>query len=270
MSRVYNTDNASDIAELRAMSFDGFGGQQIIPRLSTYGEQDALDLGLQPLESVPDVLVPKDSYKEVIEHCHKEKVFPLYWMYDSWCPAGTKWNQDGLGYCWTWSGTACVMTVRAAERKPLVQLSPVSMGFLVGWANRGNYLESYIKGARETGITPASFVPNQHSPNPSSFKDGWEDARKLYLLDAVYDTSNRSKEVMTQHCISILATGRPLFSALYWWGHAVPYMSVRWDDKLGLVWKIRNSHNEEDCIELSGSRGVPDEAFGFVSTKVTE
>src|SRR5574343_1790687 len=127
------------------------------------------------------------------------------------------------------------------------------MGFLVGWANRGNYLESYIKGARETGITPASFVPNQHSPNPSSFKDGWEDARKLYLLDAVYDTSNRSKDVMTQHCISILATGRPLFSALYWWGHAVPVMAVNMDAKGNIEWVIRNSHNESDVIVITRS-----------------
>jgi hypothetical protein len=68
---------------------------------------------------------------------------------------------------------------------------------------------------------------------------------------------------MIQHAISILWTGRPLYIAYNWWGHALECCGVRWDEsvKYNIVWQIRNSHNEEDIIELTGDRGIPDESY---------
>jgi hypothetical protein len=246
---------------------------EIFARQSRYGDALAEEFGLQPIESVPDVLIPKDSYKEVIDTCHALKVFPIYHQYNSWCPPGQKWNQNGLGYCWTWSGTAALMTVRAAENKELVQLAPVSMGYLVNWRNAGNYLESFIKGAREQGIAPASHVPDSLKNNPSSFKPGWDTERAKYKLDGVWDTNTQDSDSTTiQHCLSVLAYGKPLYVAYAWWGHAVPVVSMRYDANVAnkIVFVIRNSHNESDVIELVGSKAVPDEAFGFISTKTEE
>jgi hypothetical protein len=77
---------------------------------------------------------------------------------------------------------------------------------------------------------------------------------------------------MIQHCLSILAYGRPLQIAYSWWGHALNLVAIRWDETVvnNIVWVIRNSHNESDVIELVGSKGVPDEAYGFISTELTE
>lgn len=271
--RAFDTDNMDDLLALRNMKTPMFGDAEIYPRRTVYGDAESEAIGLTPVEAVPNVLVPRDSYKEVIAECHEKKIFPLYHMYDSWCPKGTRWNQNGLGYCWTWSGTAAMMTVRAAEAKETIQLAPVSMGFLVGWANRGNYLESFIEGAREQGVAPASFVPEQHNNNPRSFKGGWDVERRKYKLGQVWDTNCRDGAATAmQHVISILAYGRPLYVAYYWWAHAVPIVAVRWDEsKKGyIVVVIRNSHNEDDVIELFGSKAVPYEAFGFISTLVTE
>jgi hypothetical protein len=261
-----NTDSVVDMAILQSHPL--YDTPEVFPRKTRYGYSDAAAAGLTPVEAVPDVLVPKDSFKEVIQRCEAEKSFPIHHMYASWCPPGNRFNQNGLGYCWTWSGTACVLTVREAEGKPFIPLAPVSMGYLVNWANQGNYLESFIKGAREQGICPGGI--NDHSNQASK----WNNAeRAKYRINTVWDTNARAGDAtMIQHCLSILSYGRPLYGAWNWWGHAVAVVAIRWDESAlnNIVWVLRNSHNEDDVIELTGSRGVPDEAYGFIDTILGE
>ena len=138
MIRHYNTD--SDMAQLLAMRPDR-SQPEVFARRTKYGHSSAINAGLTPVEAIPDVLVSPTDYKDVLAKAHELKILPVYHQYNSWAPAGTfRWNQNGLPYCWTWSGTAGLLDVRAIEQKPTVLLAPVSMGFLVGWKDRGNYL----------------------------------------------------------------------------------------------------------------------------------
>jgi hypothetical protein len=246
----------------------------VLPRITRYGDADAKG---KPVENTTVKLYDPSDYKEVITRCHEQKSFPMYWQKRTWAPDGFRWNQNGIGYCWTWSGTAGMMDLRAIEGKDTVRLAPVSMGFLVNWADRGNYLESYIEGAQEIGVAPASYMPgediNSHDRNYRNYKDGWKDARGSYRLGEVWDTDTRNGDARTiQHCLSILAYGRPLYIAYSWWGHALECIGLLWDEtkKNNLVWVIRNSHNETKPIYLDGNRGVPDEAYGFASTEFAD
>lgn len=270
MIHRYDTDTQSHIL-LAQRGYEAV--PEVFPRRTRYGDSDALKLGLDPVESVPDVLVTKDAYKAVIADCHARQIFPMYHQHASWAPVGFQYNQNGLGYCWTWSGTGAVMDVRATEGKETVLLAPVSMGYLVGWANRGNYLESFIEGAKNDGICPAINGDVNSHQNSASTWAGLSDKRKLYRLGQVWDTNPKAgDDVMIQHCLSILAYGRPLYIAYNWWSHALCCVGMRWDESVlnNIVWVIRNSHNESDLIELTGSKGVPDEAYGFISTQLTE
>jgi hypothetical protein len=236
-----------------------------LPRQTTYGAAP----GLVPFgEAYPDKLIQPGDYKAAIEHCEIEQIFPIYHEHATWAPPGFRWNQNGLNYCWSWGGTAALMDLRAREGKPTVQLSPVSMGYLVNWRNAGNYLESMIGGLKEHGVCEASFTPDLHSIRPKSFKDGWEANALKYRLGEVWDCDPRN---MLQHALSVLATGTPLYIAYNWWGHALECVGIRWDtrEKDNVVWIIRNSHDEDDVIELTGNKGVPDEAYGFRAS-VTE
>lgn len=246
------------------------GGDQyipgVIPRKTVYGDAP----GLVPVGDVPDVLIDMADAKEIIAHCHEWRIFPMYHQENSWAPDGFKWNQNGLGYCWTWSGTGDVMNCRARENKPMVMLSPVSMGYLVNWRNNGNYLESFLEGARKHGIAPASCVPDQHSRNPRSYSDDWEEQALKYRIaeDGVWDTN---KSEMLRHCLSILQNGTSCHIAYNWWGHALSLIGLIWDESQtnNVRWVIRNSHNEDTPIEMTGRRGVPDEAFGVHATVTT-
>lgn len=257
--KVYDTDKISDVNELLKLTSPN--RYQVYPRKYAYGTPQSVNQGLIPVEAVPNVLIEPNEYKERIQAAHAAQTLPIYHMYASWRPKGTRYNQNGLPYCWTWSGTGCVMTTRAAEAKPTVLLAPVSMGYLVGWQNRGNYLSSFIQGARKDGICPA---PNGdfNSTNRSSSYWAEVNQRNLYRLDKVWDTRSSA---MTQHCISILCYGRSLYIAYNWWGHALELVGIRYENNQ-LQWDISNSHNEPDVITLTGSRAIPDEAYGFIST----
>lgn len=260
MIRRFNCDDPETMRLLAvAARTHGNGSVGAIPRKTAYGDS----LGLLPFgEAFPDLVVEPNDYKEVIRHCHDEQIFPLYHQRASWAPSGKRWNQNGLNYCWSWGGTAALMDIRAREEKPAVELAPVSMGYLVNWRNAGNYLESMIDGLKKTGVCSAEFVPDPFSMNPRKFKAGWDEDRLNYRLGEVWDCDPRR---MLQHSLSVLRTGTPLYIAYNWWGHALEVVAIRWDESQrdNVVWVIRNSHNEDDVIELTGANGVPDEAYGF-------
>ena len=260
-ARTYDTDNATDYADLLKMSQVAF--HQALPRQELYGSAAAEAMGLEPIESIPDVLIQPDQYDDALKQAHERQTMPIYHMYYTWRPQGTRYNQDGIGYCWTWSGTGCVMTTRAMEDKETVILAPVSMGYLVGWADRGNYLASFIQGAREQGICPA--VDGNFNDLRRS-KAVWDAVgrRNEFQLDQVWDTR---KSDMVKHCISGLCYGRSGYIAYNWWGHALELVGIRMVNGV-LHWDISNSHNETDVITLTGTRAVPDECYFFISTKM--
>jgi hypothetical protein len=206
------------------------------------------------------MVIPRADWPAVIAECHAKQMFPLYHQRASGVFADG-WNQDGLGYCWAFGLTAAVMDAREAEGQKPVRLAPTSLGWLVRWRNQGYYLDGAIEGANKRGIAPAEYVPDL-SISPSRFKPGWEEAAKLYRPLEWWDTNRRAgTDAFIGQCLAILRTGRPLYIAYNWWGHALECVALEWKSG-GVVWTLRNSHGERDVIELAGSRGIPDEAYG--------
>jgi len=76
------------------------------------------------------------------------------------------------------------------------------------------------------------------------------------------DSRRRDEREQVRHCVSLLLAGNPLYIAYNWWSHALMMAGVEWDEsaKYNLRWIAINSHGD-GRIELTGSRGVPDEAY---------
>jgi len=235
-----------------------------MPRKSLYGSAP----GLAPLGDMADKLVSPSDYKEVIADCHRDRTFAYYHQRETWLPPQTRWNQSTLKYCWTWGSTAALMDLQAAEGKAVEPLSPVSLGWAVGWSNRGNYLESAIAGLRERGVCRQKFTPKIHSRNHRAYLDGWEADAANNRLDEVWDCDNTRYDRMIQHAVTGLAVGGPGYCAYDWWGHALELVALEWDESVlwNTVWVLRNSHNEADVIRLHGRRAVPSELYIFRST----
>jgi hypothetical protein len=239
--------------------------QGALPRRRPYGAYP----GLVPFgEAYPDKLIDPSDYKEVIARCHREQIFPMYHQRNTWGAVGFRWYQNGLPYCWAWSATAATMDCEAREGKPVELLSPVSLGWLVSWRERGYYLAETIEGIKARGIAPMSFTPNPHDPTPRKFVDGWEEAAMRHRILDAWDTDNSTLAKRIQYGISVLATASSDYIAYDWWGHALECVGVVWDETVAnnLCWVIRNSHDEDNFIELTGDKAVPDEQYGIVST----
>jgi len=243
------------------------GGPQVLPRRTLYGSHEAGEHGLIPLGEYPDKLIDLADLKEIIAYCHANKIFPLYHQEAAgWAPG---YNQNGYGYCWTYGLTGCAMDCREGENQDHVRLSPFSLGWLVDWKNAGYYLDGTIKGARDRGIATIEYVP-EYNLRPNTFKPGWEQDALKYRVLEWWDTQGTSAQTMLQHCATILSMGRPCFVAYNFWGHALELVALNWDQRYpnNVVWVLRNSHGELEVIGLTGSRGVPDEAYGPRSTSL--
>jgi hypothetical protein len=254
----------NDLARARRRRFRKPGCR---PRETVYGAEP----GLIPFgEAMPDQLVDPADYKSVIEHCHAQKIFPLYHQRATWAPTGYQWTQNGLNFCWAWGLGASMMDCGAAEGRPTRILSPVTLGWLVRWRNSGNYLADAVRGALERGIATMAFTPDPHDLSRKSFVEGWEaDALENRLAEA-WDADTSSKASAVRYAISILKTGRSLYIAYDWWGHALSCCGVVWDETQpnNLIWLLRNSHDEDDVIEMTGDRAVPDEIIGIRANRI--
>jgi len=237
-----------------------------LPRVTEYGSVP----GLQAYcADSPDALVDPNDYKEVIQSCHEQKVFPQYHQAATWCPDGKRWNQDGLPYCWAWGTTTGLQDCAAREGKNWPLLSPVSLGHCVGWRKRGNYLDDVVQGAMERGVCSQAFTPDNHSRDYRRYKDDWEEDALKHRIHEAWDINTRSGDARTiQECITVLRTGTSVPVTYNWWNHIVCVIGLEWDESQtnNLVWIIRNSHNENAPIRLTGRRAVPDDAVGIRAT----
>jgi len=237
----------------------------ILPRYLSYGSTEARTHGLTPFADNLDALIPWDAMEERINEANELRQMPMHYLEES---KAEPHNQGGTNYCWAYALVECMEALRPMENQVYRRLGPASLGWLVGWRNRGNFLSSAIKGAMERGIARSDLVPDGLY-NPRDFGDGWQDDAMNHKPHEFTDTDRSSEKFMAQQCASLLVAGLPLYLAFNWWGHAIAGMGVVWDEreKYNLRWINWNSHGD-GRIEMTGSRGVPDEAYAVRVTTV--
>ncbi len=238
----------------------------VLPRHVAYGSPDAREHGMTPFSDTPDQLIPWDEMKERINLANERRQMPIHYLEDV---NAQPHSQGGTNFCWAYGITACVEALRPMENQPFLRLGAASLGWLVGWRNRGYYLSATVKGAAERGIARADLVPDA-TYNRRDFEAGWEDDALNQKPHEFTDLDRSSEKLMAQQCASMLVAGLPLYIAFNWWSHAIAGMGVVWDEseKHNLRWINWNSHGD-GRIEMTGSRGVPDEAYAVRVTTVS-
>lgn len=259
----FNADTQSELLlAKRSVSF-----AQYLPRQSVYGESSAYMMGLDPVEAGLDKILTEADLEGAIKRAHETKSFPMYWDQRTWGKDKFKYYQNGIGYCWTFGGTAGLMTLAPLLRRTEIKLAPVSMGFCVNWANRGWHLDGWANAAKTRGVAVAPDGNVNSLNRDARFWEKYEATRVFGRLRTAWDTNNgASIKTMALQCASILCYGRPLYIAYDWWSHALCAMGLLWTPGtfMNLTWVIRNSHGEDHLITLEGQRGVPSEAIGLI------
>ena len=237
----------------------------VLPRYVPYGSLQAVSLALIPVDQQPDVLVPKDQWKERIEEANAKRMFPIHFLEKAKAPAK---NQAWTNYCWAYALASVLEALGLMQGRLYRRLAAATLGRLVNFKNQGYWLTEALSGAKEFGIASSLFAQDG-TTDERTFKPGWEadglNNRPLEWFDTVgVDNRRRNEEEQVHQCVSLLLSPTPLFQAHFWWGHAVMGAGLIWDpkQKYNLRWVAVNSHGD-GRIELTGSRGVPDEAYGL-------
>lgn len=261
----YGDDNYQElILRQRELGSAEFGA---LPRRSVYGSAEAAALGLTPIHEAPSPLVPKSEWQAVIEECHAKKIFPMYHLKASGLVSGGSWTQNGFNYCWSWGATLCLMTRRAVEGQPPKLLNPLTNGYLVRYRNVGFFLDETIAGLGERGVASVEAAPATSLRDVERTESQWRPDGLNYRVSKVFDTNRADgEEAMISQALTILRMGDPGYIAHNWWSHALTCMGMNWDPKErnSIVWLDWNSH-ADGLIELTGTKGVPDEFYGFAA-----
>jgi len=242
-------------------NFQQQGG--ILKREIAYGSPQARQRGATPISDDLDVLIPWDEMKERINEANEKRQMAMHHLID----AGARpHNQGRTKYCWAYGLALCVEAGRPLQNMPYRRLGPASLGWLVGWRNRGYYLIEAIKAANQRGFARAELVPDG-TTDPRRFGPDWE-ADALNNRPLAFTDLDRSRggKSMAQQVASLLVAGKPLYTAYDHLGHAMSRVGVVWDEtqKYNLRWYEWNSHGD-GLIEMTGSRAIPDEAYGVGS-----
>lgn len=249
MARIITDDNWRDFLRPE---------YRVPERIIAYGSRDAYDHGLRPFGDSQIELIPWDQMEERVAEATAKRMMPMDFLEDA---GHQPHNQGRTNYCWAYGLAMAMEAQRLMQALPYRRLAGASLGWVVGWRNQGNYLSSAIKGAIERGIASSDFVPDG-TTDYRRFEDGWEADAKQNRPVEFTDLDASSEDLMAQQCLSVLLQGDPIYLAHNWWSHALTCMGVIWDTrhKWNVRWVHWNSHGD-GRIELTGSKGVPDEAY---------
>ena len=138
-------------------------------------------------------------------------------------------DQDGQGYCWIYSGTACLQLLRALANAPYVPLSAHSTGCVIkDFRDEGGWGALGLDFLMSRGVVPQSLWPAKSMSRTYNTAANWKEAMKyrvtegwIDLAAAVYDRDLSNLQVGT-----LLVSGIPVICDYNWWGHSVCGMDL--------------------------------------------
>jgi hypothetical protein len=211
-------------------------------------------------------------------------------------------DQNGQGYCWAYSTTACVMLLRAVMNQPYVRLSAHAIGCIVkGYRDEGGWCGLSAKFHRERGCPSVALWPEKSMSRSNDKPEVWANASLHRVTEDWMDLGKKDYDhtLTFQQYITCLLCNIPCAADFNWWGHSVCSMDAvdgvasfnagllrtvsgklmaastfdrRWatDVTAGFAPRILNSWTntwgEKGTSVLAGSKGRPD---GAVALRVT-
>jgi hypothetical protein len=225
--------------------------QGCYPRLTPLGEVEGARL-YRGDEDFP--LIPEEEWKERIEDMTERRA----WAQDRYDDLNPRHKyQNGLGYCWTYSGGQSAEMLMAVQNRPYVELAPETLGGAVNWRNSGYYIDRALSYWAKHGMATREYIPD-HEINPKRFKEGWEQNALLCVPTESIDFGYGDREYLWHVAVSMTLTGIFVpWIGLDWWRHAITYGKLVIDG--GEVCPYtRNTHKRGDDRIIKGSRKHPD------------
>ena len=245
---IISDDNAQMVID-ESLARTG-GMVSVEPRRTTYGSSEAQQIGL---------IAGEEQIKPYPESEWPDRIKAMAGRFIGDVMVANKVkckDQNGLGFCWTYSLTSCVEVIRLQQGQGYVELNPESLGGDVGWRNAGNSLDSAIAYARTHGICERRFSP-PHNLKTGTWQKGWEENALGYKPAEWFDLDGKERWPMT---VTALLSGYPVYVGYDWWRHALIVVGLTLvGSEVCLV--LRNSwgsnYGDDGYFVLKGNKKYP-------------
>lgn len=133
-------------------------------------------------------------------------------------------DQNGQGYCWFYSATACVQLLRARSNSPYVALSGHSGACVIkNFRDQGGWGAAALDFIRDKGIVPQSLWPAKSMSRANNTPENWEKAKEFRVTEAFVDLQPAAydRSMTLDQVVSCLLNCIPVIGDFNWWGHSV-------------------------------------------------
>lgn len=191
-------------------------------------------------------------------------------------PAFVNLDQNGHGYCWSYSAGSALMMCRLRDNLPAIRLNPHSVAAIIKrGADEGGWCGLSARFARENGMAEEGSGPGQwplHSRNLSNDNPACRERMKMHRIERDWIDLTRSAyddDLTIQQYATRLLSNDPCPSDFNWWGHsvcAIRWVRIErgsWGPLILNSWKGWGRHG---LGVLQGSKGRPDGALAIASS----
>lgn len=223
----------------------------LIPR--DYTKNPVGSYSSSPAWSLDDMpLVPWEELPERIKEmeANKSRISDMYDVGDNGAPIPSL-DQNGQGYCWSYSTAACIQALRCIANMPYEQLSAHSVACMVkNFQDQGGWGAMSMEYATSHGYVPTRLWPAKSMNRKYNTPENWQAALEFRVTEgwvdlhpAVYDRSMNAQQVLT-----CLVNRKPVIADYNFWGHSVAlfdpvdaYPNRRFNDPMRYGTRHKNS-----------------------------
>jgi hypothetical protein len=224
ISNAFVIGDDSDMNYLNPVVDGNRMGSGLIPR--DYSLIPLGSLQSAPAWSLDDMpLIPMEEWPERIaeQEANKSRTSDIYNRGDNGQPIESL-DQNGQGYCWSYSTACCIQMIRAISNQPYVQLSAHSVACVIkNFRDQGGWGCLSLDFAKDKGYVPVSLWPAKSMDKRYNTPENWKAALEFRvtegwvdLVPSVYDRDMSAQQVGT-----CLLSNIPVIGDFNWWGHSV-------------------------------------------------
>lgn len=186
-------------------------------------------------------------------------------------------DQNGQGFCWSYSTTAAVMALRKVMNQPFVRLSAHGLACRIkGFKDEGGWCGlSLIKGHMVFGCPSVEVWPEKSMSRQHDNEATWANAALHKVTESVCDLTTEvyNQDLTDRQIDTCSLLNIPMAWDFNWWGHSVYGCGLTKIESGSRGRVIRNSWSdqwgENGWAILRGSKANPDGAVALMVTNAS-
>lgn len=230
---VIGDDNFEQLALITHIDGKRIGGENgygLVPR-----DYDANPLGSMRgsmlMEAVTDMpLIPMEEWPERIAEkvANKSQLSDIRMRGNNGAPIPSL-DQNGQGYCWSYSTTSAAMLLRAAANMPYVRLSGHANAWVIkGGRDQGGWGAQSLDRAMSHGIPSVEFWKEKSMSSSNNTPETWENAKLHRIAEGWIDlqAAQYDRNLSAQQVGTVLLCNVPGIFDFNHWSHSVAGMDL--------------------------------------------